>query len=234
MEVAIDAADHVVRCGLDGDEIVGGVDVELFQELRELREACFEGAGGEVADVEIDVREIRFADLGDDRPADDVARGEFEGWVIILHEAVAVAIDEVAAFAADGFGDEGAACAGDVEGRGVELDHLHVLESRAGAVGHGVTIGGRDLGIGGLAEELTRPAAGEDGALGPDEGDFALDEGDCADTLALIGEEIDDEGGFGDADGFAALNGVDEGLGKFFSGGVAVGVNDAGEGVTAF
>ncbi len=154
--------------------------------------------------------------------------------VVFLHEAMAVAIDEIGAFAADGFGDEGAAGAGDVEGGGVELDHLHILERCAGTVGHGVTVGGGDAGVGGFAEELSGAAAGDDGALGPDEVDFALDGGERADALALIGEQVDDERHFRDADGFAGFDGVDEGLGEFFAGGVAVGVDDAGEAVTPF
>ena len=52
------------------------------------------------------MREVRLADLLDDRPADDVARRELAVLVIIEHEAVAGAIDEVRAFAAHGLGDQ--------------------------------------------------------------------------------------------------------------------------------
>ncbi len=99
-----------------GIRSLGGIDVELGQELGQLREAIFERLGGQMADIEIDVREIRLADLLDDRAAYHVSRGQFTCGVIILHEAIAVAIDEIRPFAADGFGDQNPARSGDIQG----------------------------------------------------------------------------------------------------------------------
>ena len=172
MRVGVDAADHVVRRGVDRDQVLRRVDLELIDELGELREALAELGRRQVPHVEEHVREVRLADLLDDRPADDVARRELAVLVIVGHEAVAVAVDEVRAFAAHGFGDQRAAGAGDVERRRVELHHLHVLQRRPGAVRHRVPVGGRDLRVGRFAVELPRPAAGEDRALGPDDVDL--------------------------------------------------------------
>ena len=132
------------------------------------------------------MREVRLADLLDDRPADDVARGELAHLVVVGHEPVAVAVDEVRPFAADGFGDQRTARPGDVQRRRVELHHLHVLQRRAGAVRHRVPVGGRDLRVGRFAVELPRPAAGEDRALRPDDVDVAVDQREQPDALAVV------------------------------------------------
>src|SRR5438270_123327 len=62
---------------------------------------------GCVAHVEVDGAVDAFAG---DCAGDDVARGEFEEWVIALHEALALGIEEVCAFAAEGFAHEEARC----------------------------------------------------------------------------------------------------------------------------
>ena len=180
--VGLHAADHVVGGGMDGDEVLADVDVEFVHELGELGEALAEFFGGQVANIQENVGEMGLADLFDDGAADDVARGELAIFVIVKHEAVAVAIDEVGAFAADGFGDEGAAGAGDIERRGVELDHLHVAERGTRAVGHGVAVGGGDFWVGGFAIELAGAAGGENGAFGPDEVRGVVDVGEGAET----------------------------------------------------
>ena len=89
--------------------------------------------------------------------------------MIIRHEALARAIDQIRPFAAHGFGDQRPARSGDIQRRRMKLHHLHVLQRRAGAIRHRVAVGGGDLGIGGLAIKLPRAAAGENRPLGPDD-----------------------------------------------------------------
>ena len=72
--IAIHAADHVVGRRVDGDQILRRVDLELLQQLGQLREARSERLGRQMPHIQIDVREIRLADLLDDRPAHDIAR----------------------------------------------------------------------------------------------------------------------------------------------------------------
>ena len=72
--VRIHAADHVMRRGMNRDQILRQVDVELIAQLRQLRKALAEFLGRQMPHVEKHVREIRLADLLDDGPADDVAR----------------------------------------------------------------------------------------------------------------------------------------------------------------
>jgi len=42
VEVGIDPADEIVRRGVDGDQVFGGVDVELVTQFGQLWEAQFE------------------------------------------------------------------------------------------------------------------------------------------------------------------------------------------------
>ena len=101
-------------------------------------EVAFRLLGVFVGDVEIDVVFAALFHLVVDGACDNVARGEREPFVIFLHEFLAVECAEDASVAAHGFGDEEAgAVAGVEEGRGVELDELHVFHSSLGAVDHG-------------------------------------------------------------------------------------------------
>ena len=61
-----------------------------------------------MAYVEIDVGGVGLEHLREDRSADDVPRGQFGGLAVVGHEAVAVHVEQEAAFAAEGLGDEGA------------------------------------------------------------------------------------------------------------------------------
>src|SRR5690606_888023 len=81
-----------------------------------------------------------FADLDGHRAADHVARGQVlvvRG--IALHEALAVAVAQDAAFAADAFGDQAART---VDAGRVELHELHVLHRQARAHHHAATVAG--------------------------------------------------------------------------------------------
>src|SRR5262249_57173099 len=79
-----------------------------------------------------------FADLDGHCPRDDVARGEILGRRrVALHEALALRIDEVSAFAARPFGDK---YAGAVDAGGMELDEFHVLQRQAHAQHPGLSV----------------------------------------------------------------------------------------------
>ena len=164
------AADHVVGAGPDRDPVAVMSRPNSRQRCGDAGEAGADRFGVEVAQVEIDAGVLRLFHLVDDRLADDVARGELGPRVVVGHEAVAEAFDQDGAFAADGFGDQAAAAAGDVEHRRMELHELHVGEFGAGAVGHGVAVAGGDGRVGRFAIDLPRAAGGENRLLGPDEG----------------------------------------------------------------
>ena len=87
-----------------------------------------------------------FADFDGHRARDDVARGEVLGRRrIALHEAFALGVDQIAAFAARAFGDQAARA---VDAGRVELDELHVLQRQAGAQHHGAAVAGAGVGRG--------------------------------------------------------------------------------------
>ena len=87
-----------------------------------------------------------FADLDGHGARDDVARGEVLGRRrVALHEALALGVDQIGAFAARAFGDQHA---GAVDAGRMELDEFHVLERQAGAQHHGVAVAGLGVGAG--------------------------------------------------------------------------------------
>ena len=156
--------------------------------------------GAEVPQVEVHV--VRAADaaalvdLGGDGAGGDVARGQLHGLGRVPgHEALALAVDEVAALAAAGLAHE------DVRGeqaRGVELDELHVLHGHAGVVGHRRPAAGADDGVGGVAVDAAGAAGGHDHGVGRERLEPAADHvvGDDAAAAALV----DDERGHEDLD----------------------------------
>lgn len=125
-EVGLDAPDLVVGGGVDGDGIGRGVDAEGFEGGPDAREAGFEMCN--VAAIEPDMLAALSCELLGDCSGDDIAWGELCELVDRGHEAVARIVKEVSAFATDGFGDERARGARDVQSCWVELDELHVLE----------------------------------------------------------------------------------------------------------
>src|ERR1700746_2135322 len=87
-----------------------------------------------------------LTDFDLDRPADDVACAEIFGvWRIALHEALALGICQIPAFAARALGDQ-ASCAIDA-GR-MKLDELHILQWESRAQGHCISVAGADMRLG--------------------------------------------------------------------------------------
>ena len=77
-----------------------------------------------------------LADLHGHGAGDDVAAGEVLGRRrVALHEALALGVGEIAAFAARALGDQ---AAGAIDAGRMELHELHVLQGEAGAQHHGI------------------------------------------------------------------------------------------------
>ncbi len=90
--------------------------------------------------------------------------------MIIGHEALAESVAQVGALAAQGFGQEMAGRAGDVEHGRVKLHELHVAQLGAGAIGHGMAVGGGDRRVGRLAKELAGAAGRQHDGPRPHQG----------------------------------------------------------------
>ena len=123
-----DPAHHVVRPGPHGNAVAGDIEIELRADRRDAGEPRQHPLRIEMRHVEIDVRMPRLLHLADDGKADHVAGGKLGAGIVVGHETMAVAIDQVRAFAAGGLADQAAAAAGDVQDRGVELHELDVAQ----------------------------------------------------------------------------------------------------------
>ena len=105
-----------------------------------------------------------LVDLGLLGARDHVARGQLHlVRRVLLHEALALGVVEVRALAAGALGDQQPDPG---ERGGVVLDHLHVHQRGAGAVGHRDAVAGADERVGGGVEDLAVAAGGEDHGLG--------------------------------------------------------------------
>ena len=145
-------------------------------------------------------RTAAFANLDGHGARDDVARGQVLGdGGVLLHEALAEAVEQVAALAAGALGDE---APGAVDAGRVELDKLHVLEREARARDHGVAVA--RAGVRGRARKVGAAVAagGEDGLVRAEAVQAAVlhVERHHADALALVHDEVerkvlDEEGG---------------------------------------
>ena len=159
VEVGVDAAHGVVLARHHRDGLLDGVDAfEVDGQVADAGQPLQDLLGAQVAEVQVDVALAvdapAFVDLGLDGAGHDVARREFhELGRVLLHVALAQAVDQVAAFAAGALGHEDL---GGEEPGGVELDELHVLERHAGLVGHGHAAAGVDERVGGVASRCGR------------------------------------------------------------------------------
>ena len=157
--------------------------------------------------------------------------------MVALHEALAVAIAEIGAFAAQGLGEQKARHAGHVERGGMELDELEVGDFGAGAVGGRDAVAGGDVGIGGLEEDAAEAAGGEqDGARVNGDGPLDVLLIDVGAEAAAVGvdEQIGHAGEAAELDIRQAGGVAVEGFGDLAAGGIAVGVENAVARMSAF
>jgi len=110
-----------------------------------------------------------------------------------LHEAVAVAVGEVAALAARALGDQAADA---VDARRMELHELHVLQRQAGAQHHGVAVAGAGVGRGAGLVDAAAAAGGDHRGVGAEAVQGAVlhaDRHQAAAGAVLVHQEVDGE-----------------------------------------
>ena len=135
-----------------------------------------------------------LADFDRHRARDDVAGGEvLGGGRVTLHEALALGIDEIAAFAAGALGDEAARA---VDAGRVELDEFHVLQRQAGAQHHAAAVAGAGMRRGAGSVGAAVAAGGEDRGLRPETMQRAvveLERDDAAADALVVHDQVDGE-----------------------------------------
>ena len=147
--VNVDAAHEIVLTREYRHRLFCEVEALIEQVLVYHREALFEEVAVLVAYVEVEVGRILLARFEDYRVRYYVTRSKLEALVVVLHEALLVAVEEVCALAAYSLGDEEAfAGSAVVEGCRVELHVAEVLYLRAHFVCECDTVAGSDRGIG--------------------------------------------------------------------------------------
>ena len=248
VEVDHDASAQVVGRRGHGDVFPGDVDAEAQALPVDVREVAARLLGILVGDVEIDVVVAPLLHLVVDGPGHDVARGEREARVILLHELLAVERTEHAAIAAHGLGDEVAgAVAGVEQGRGVELDELHAAHRALGPVDHRDAVARGHQRVGGVPVDRLAAARGHHGdarqegvdaarVLVEHVGSEALDARCVArhdDAQVMLGDDFHGEVVIEDVYAGVALDGLDE-AGLDFGSGVVLVVQDAKFRVSAF
>ncbi len=158
VHVGLDAAHDVVAAGLDVDRLARDVHArEVAADVDDLAQRLERALARHLRDVERDgaVREAAaLVDLRLLRARDDVARGELHlVGRVLLHEALALGVVEVRALAAGALRDQDPVPG--QRGR-VVLDHLHVHQRGADAVGLRDPVARADQGVGGRLEALAR------------------------------------------------------------------------------
>src|SRR3990170_4205687 len=198
--VGRDAAHAVVRRRIYRDRLLDRVHMgETHGQLADAGQAFFYDLRAQVIHLEQHVvlrgpAAAALVHLGVYRAAHHVARGEIPGLRrVALHEAFAVAVDQVAALPAHALGDQ-YPDAGDA--RGVELHELHVLQRGAGAQRDGHAVAGVDEGVGGGAVDARGAAGGDQRRLGLDNerrAGFDLDRQRPEAIAVSVHEQVHDE-----------------------------------------
>ena len=173
-----DAAHVVMHRRQDRDRLARHIHAgEDLGQFGNARQPLMQHLGVEVFEVQVDVvlvlaHAAALADLDGHRARDDIARGQvLGGRRIALHEALALAVGEIAALAARTFGDEAARA---IDAGGVELHELHVLAGKPGAQHHGIAVARAGVGRGRREIRATIASGRQDRLMRPETMDRSI------------------------------------------------------------
>jgi hypothetical protein len=171
VHVGLHPAHDVVVARLDVDRLLGDVHAgEVAAHVHDLPQCLVDALARHDGDVESHgaVGEApALVDLGLLGARDYVARGELElVRRVLLHEALALGVVQVSAFAARALGDQKAVA---LERGGVVLHHLHVHERRTRTVGERDAVASADEGVGGGVVDLAVATGRQDHCLGAEQ-----------------------------------------------------------------
>jgi len=228
VDIGLNAAHGIMSRRVDWRGVLGEIDAVAQASFVDTREAGAEVVAPEMGEVERDGAGAR--DFADDGARDDIAGGQLALGMIALHETLAGCIAKDGAFAAQGFREQKARCAGQKEGGGMELDEFDVADFSASTIGGTDAVAGGDIGIRGLAEDAPQSAGGQQNGAAADGGKasglFVENGGACSASLRVEEQirhraetvELD----IGERGGLAVKCARD-----FAAGGIAVSMQDA-------
>ena len=212
----------------DRNPVAGQVESELRTDSADVGKPLGDKRLFHVSQVEIHTGVLRFLHLFGDRLADDVSRGELFQFVVVGHEPVPVAVDQVRVLAPNSFGNQVPCAAGDVEDRRVKLHELHVAQQSPRAKRDRVAVGSGDLRIRRFAKESPCPARCKDDLLRPhDRLAVLLVPHESSDAASFVSQQIDRERLFPGLTRIATADGVDHRPHDFPSGGITQRVRDS-------
>nr|CUV57051.1 protein of unknown function [Ralstonia solanacearum] len=190
--VGADPAARVMRRRRDRHAVLRQVAPMGPGDLDQVREMLFDECRALVRDVEPHMGRAVRLHLRIDRAGHDVARRQFLLARIARHEALVGDVVEQAAFAAHGFGDQADDLALDLEGRGVELHELQILDGRSGTPGHGDGLALARVRVGRVLVQPGQAAGGKHHRRRAEDGDFAVGQafGDDATDGLPVGDQF--------------------------------------------
>jgi len=124
-----------------------------------------------VTDVKKDAVITACLHLGVDGTGYGVSGGEITARVIFFHESLSSLINQSSAFSSYSLGNQEIFGFGMIKTGGMKLDKFQVGDPGAGPVGHGNTVAGGNIGIGGVEIRLSHSAGAENSHPGPVGGD---------------------------------------------------------------
>ena len=199
MIVTGDAAHIIVDGRRHRQRLARQIDIgEDLAGLGDARQALVQHLGIDMIEVQVDIVAIladaaAFAHLGRHRARHDVAAGEILGrGSVALHEALALGVGEIAAFAARALGDEHARA---VDTGRVKLDELHVLERQPRAQHHAAAVAGAGMRRGRGEIGAARAARREHNGMAAEAMDRAIVHAERDHTLAdaIVHDQVERE-----------------------------------------
>jgi hypothetical protein len=171
VDVGLDAPHRVVSYRTDGDRFLDRIDThELHADLADEWQPGVDALCPQVGQVEMKIVQTigpfetaALLELGHLGSGDHIAGPQFHLLRrVALEESLALGVLQVASLTAAALRDQDAR--GDQTG-GVELEKLHVLQRQPGPIGHGQSVAGDGVGIGGEAVERTGATRGDEQGL---------------------------------------------------------------------
>ena len=169
IKVRAHSANHVMRRWRHRNSIAGWINIEPRQHARKTRESLNKSPRRKVPAVKKYMTLAATGKMANDGFTHNITRRKLRHRMKTLHEAIAIAIDEIRTLPAHRFTDEHSPSTCYVQRGGVKLEELKIGEFRARAPRHGNAVAGGNFRVGGFAEHLPCSAGSKHGCARPDD-----------------------------------------------------------------